>query len=230
MQQKIMDDLGVPTLKNYEEYLDLPSMVGRNKRVSFEYLKQRVWKRLQGWEGKLLSQAGREVLIKSVIQAIPTYTMSCFKLPVTLCHEIETLVRKFWWGQRGDCRKVHWVKWNELCQHKNQGGMGFKDLMTFNEAMLAKLAWRLLNDENSLFHRVFKARFFPRGSILEAKDSPSASYAWRSIVVGRGVISKGALWRVGDEKQIKIWSDNWLRTRHNPRISTPMIFGRAFKC
>ena len=92
MQQKIMDDLGVPTLKNYEEYLDLPSMVGRNKRVSFEYLKQRVWKRLQGWEGKLLSQAGREVLIKSVIQAIPTYTMSCFKLPVTLCHEIETLV------------------------------------------------------------------------------------------------------------------------------------------
>ena len=107
MQQKIMDDLGVSTLKNYEEYLGLPSMVGRNKTVSFEDLKQRVWKRLQGWEGKLLSQAKREVLIKSGIQAIPTYTMSCFKLLVTLCHELKTLVRKFWWGQRGDQRKVH---------------------------------------------------------------------------------------------------------------------------
>ena len=59
MQHKIMDDLGVTTLKNYEEYFGLPSMVGRNKRVSFEHLKQRVWKHLQGWEGKLLSQAKR---------------------------------------------------------------------------------------------------------------------------------------------------------------------------
>ena len=100
------------------------------------------------------------------------------------------------------------MKWNDLCQHKNQGGMGFKDLMMFNEAMLAKLAWQLLNDENSLFHRVFKARFFPRGSILKAKDSLSASYAGRSILVGRDVIAKGAWWRVGTGKQIRIWSDS----------------------
>lgn len=93
-----MDDLGVTTLKNYEEYLGLPSMVGRNKMESFEHLKQKVWKRLQEWEGKLLSQTKREVLIKLVIQAIPTYTMSCFKLPVRLCHEIEILIQKFWWG------------------------------------------------------------------------------------------------------------------------------------
>jgi len=90
-----MDILGVTELKQYEEYLGLPAMVGRNKRASFDHLKQKVWKRLQGWEGKLLSQATREVLIKSVIQAIPTYMMSCFKLPITLCHEIESLVRKF---------------------------------------------------------------------------------------------------------------------------------------
>ena len=149
--------------------------------------------------------------------------MSCFKLPVTLCHEIETLVRKFWWGQRGDCRKVHWVKWNELCQHKNQVGMGFKDLTTFNKAMLAKLAWRLLNDENSLFHRVFKARFFLRGSFLKAKDSPSASYAWN-------MIAKGALWRVGDGKQIKIWSDNWLLRDIMPESLPSDIWTRAFMC
>ena len=101
LQQEIMELLGVNELKQYEEYLGLPALVGRNKRASFDRLKQKVWKRLQGWEGKLLSQAGREVLIKSVIQAIPTFTMSCFKLPTTLCHEIETLIWKFLWGKGG---------------------------------------------------------------------------------------------------------------------------------
>ena len=57
-QLQIMAALGVSELKQYEEYLDLPAMVGRNKQASFGKIKQRVWKRLQGWEGKLLSQAG----------------------------------------------------------------------------------------------------------------------------------------------------------------------------
>ena len=124
-----------------------------------------------------------------------SYAMSSFKLPTTLCHEIEILGQKFWWGQRGDRRKVHWLRWEELCNHKDQWGMGFKDLTMFNEAMLAKLSRWLLHDDNSLFFRVFKARFFPNGSILDAKESASASYAWRSILIGRDVILKGALWR-----------------------------------
>ncbi|XP_030930869.1 uncharacterized protein LOC115956706 [Quercus lobata] len=59
-QRQIMETLGVNELKQYEDYLGLPALVGRNKRASFDQLKQRIWKRLQGWEGKLLSQAGRE--------------------------------------------------------------------------------------------------------------------------------------------------------------------------
>ena len=73
----------------------------------------------------LLSQAGREVLIKAVVQAIQTYTMCCFKLPLGLCNKIEKLIRVFWWGQRGDRRKIHWVKWEKMCKPKSEGGMLF---------------------------------------------------------------------------------------------------------
>ena len=104
--------------------------------------------------------------------------------------------------------------------------MGFKDLTTFNEAMFAKLSWRLLHDDNSLFFRVFKVRFFPNGTILDAKELAFASYAWRSILHGRDVILKGALWRVGDGKKIKIWSDNWLPKKFQPKVTSPMIFGQ----
>ena len=90
--------LGVQDVHQYEKYLGLPSLVGRDKRESFNYIKGRVWKKLQGWEGKLLSQARHEVLVKSVFQAIPTNAMGCFKLPLGLCNDIEVLVKKFWWG------------------------------------------------------------------------------------------------------------------------------------
>ena len=106
----IKNTLGVEEIQSYEKYLGLPSLVKRNRKASFNYIKEQVWKKLQGWEEKLLSQASREVLIKAVAQAIPTYTMNCFKLPNGLCNELEGLIRRFLWGQRGDRRKIHWVR------------------------------------------------------------------------------------------------------------------------
>ena len=90
--------LGVLEIKQYEKYLGLPAIVGKNRRASLNYIKDRVWNKLQRWKEKLLSQAKKEVLLKVVVQAIPTFAMGCFKLPVGLCRDIEMLIRKFWWG------------------------------------------------------------------------------------------------------------------------------------
>lgn len=106
-QAQIQQLLGVLVIRQYEKYLGLPALLGREKKRSFIYLKVRVWKKQQGWKKNLLSIASREVLIKSAIQAIQTYTMSCFKLPKGLIEELEVLIQKFWWGYNGDSRKVH---------------------------------------------------------------------------------------------------------------------------
>ena len=85
----------VQEIKFYEKYLGLPSLVGRGKNANFNYIKDCIWRKLQGWEGKLLSQAGREVLIKVVIQAIHTYAIGCFRLPLGHIHEIESMIKSF---------------------------------------------------------------------------------------------------------------------------------------
>ena len=109
-KEEIKNLLRVSKVKEYESYLGLPTVVGRRKKASLNYIKDRVWGKLQGWKEKNLLQAGKEVLLKAVVQVIPTFAMSCFRLPIGLCQDIEMLIRKFWWGQRGDKRKIHWAK------------------------------------------------------------------------------------------------------------------------
>jgi len=78
--------------------LGLPSLVGRSKKNTFHALKERLDNKLSRWKEKMLSQERKEILIKAVDQVIPTYTMSVFKLPDTLCDELTSMVRTFWWG------------------------------------------------------------------------------------------------------------------------------------
>lgn len=93
--------------------------------------------------------------------------MSCFKLPKGLIKEIESIIRKFWCGYRGEQRKIHWMSWEKLCQPKSEGGMGFKELGKFNDSLLAKQIWRSKHNEHTLFRKVFKAKIFPNCSVME---------------------------------------------------------------
>ena len=80
------------------KYLGLPMVIGRTKKQVFSYIKERVIKRLSNWKEKLLSNAGKEVLLKSVVLALRTYAMSCCRLPKGLCVDLCREMAKCWWG------------------------------------------------------------------------------------------------------------------------------------
>lgn len=83
------NSLGVRFSKNPKKYLDLPNMVGQMKKASFQNLKDIMQKKVDGWSFRFLSQSGKEVFIKSILQTIPTYTITCFLLPKSLCDNFE---------------------------------------------------------------------------------------------------------------------------------------------
>lgn len=102
-----MDALAIGAEARNERYLGLPVYMGKSKEKKFSYLKDRIWKRIQGWKEKLLSKAGKEILIKAVVQAIPSYAMSCFDITKSLCDAITTMICRFWWTQQENENKMH---------------------------------------------------------------------------------------------------------------------------
>jgi hypothetical protein len=139
LKNSITAIMGVQAVLGTGKYLGLPSMIGRNRTAVFAYVKDRVWQKINSWSSKCLSKAGREVMIKSVLQDIPSFVMSIFLLPGTIITNIENMMNSFWWGCGGSSNKgIHWMSWERLTMHKSHGGMGFKDLTTFNPAMLGK--------------------------------------------------------------------------------------------
>jgi hypothetical protein len=175
----------------------------------FYYIKEKIWKRIQGWKEKFTSMA-KDILIKTVAQAIPTYAMTCFDLTKSMCDDICKLVYQYWWSENDEMKKMHWVGWEKMKLSKEEGGLGFRDLYTFNLAMLARQRCRLLPVPESICAQVLRAKFFPHGNILAAKPSVGMSYVWRSILKGLEVLKEDIIWRVGDGTNVRIWEDPWV--------------------
>lgn len=159
---------GILTEGGTSRYLGLPECLSGSKKELFGFIKEKMQNRLTGWYAKSLSQGGKEILLKSIAMALPVYAMTCFKLPKTLCQNLTSVMMDFWWNNVQSLRKIHWVAWQKLTLPKNLGGIGFKDLQCFNQALLAKQASRLLHDENSRFFKIFKNRCFLNSNFINA--------------------------------------------------------------
>ncbi|PNX55279.1 hypothetical protein L195_g048906, partial [Trifolium pratense] len=150
----------------------------------------RVWKRINSWRGRPLSKAGKEIMIKSVLQAIPSYVMSVFHIADTTVNDIEKMLNSFWWGGDTNNKGIRWLSWERMTCPKSEGGLGFRDFKAFNMAMIAKEGWHIMMNPNTLAARIFKA-----------------------------------IWKIGDERKIKVMTEPWLRGDGKGWIRAPQPQG-----
>ncbi|CAN1346925.1 LINE-1 retrotransposable element ORF2 protein [Linum perenne] len=210
------------------KYLGVPTEWGRSRKETFDFLIQRLDKVTQTWKSSLLSHAGKEILLKAVAQAIPSYIMGLFLLPKTTTNKMNAMLRNFFWSGATNKRSIHWSHADVLYTPKNEGGLGFRDFSTFNRALLAKLAWILLTSPTATWAILLKSRYYHKSSFLEAKKGARLSWIWASLCDARDIINLGAIRVIGNGNSTSISRDPWIpgflefRTGDEPIANDPV--------
>lgn len=178
-----------------------------------------------------MSGGEKEILLKTVAQSLPNYAMSIFLIPQQTCRELKGIMSRLWWktSKKKD-KGISWFSWYRMCKRKAQDGLGFRKLHDFNIALFEKQAWRFISNQESPVSKLYKARYFPNSSFLNATLGNNPSYAWRSILESQVLLKKGAVRRVGSGEAISIENDPWLPHKEDPYIHTSRECQIAREC
>lgn len=113
------------------------------------------------------------------------------------------MIARFWWGQCDQERRVHWINWQKLCNSEFEIDMSFRDLETFNLALLTKQGWRLLHNYDSLFYKVLKAKYFLNSYFLFLTVGSNPFFVW-SICDAKSILETGCILMIEQGNQIHI--------------------------
>ena len=181
-------------------------------RSQYNYIAERMLSKLAGWKARFLSFAGRCVMVKSVLTAIPNYVMQGAVLPVHLCEKIDRISRDFLWGSSAEKKKLHLVGWSRIIMPKKDGGLGIQQARAKNIALLAKLNWRLYHEKDALWSKIVLNKYCSRARrISKDPDKLPCSSVWNAIKAGFPVFEKGVCWIAGTNSKLLFWKNNWLK-------------------
>lgn len=200
----LANKLGIPLTNHFGKYLGCPIHHSRPTKQSFQFIVEKIEKRIASWNNKQLPFASRKTLINSIVETFPSHVMHCNFLPITTLKSIDRLSRDFLWGSTRDRRKLHAVNWCNVTKGKKFGGLGIRSMQKVNLVSMAKLSWRLHQDDHSLWARVLRGRYN-----ISHPNNSNCSSTWRGIQKGHSLLLRGSRSLIGDGSSTSFWFDNW---------------------
>lgn len=172
---------------------------------------EKVRSKLNGWDAKRLSLAGRITLVKFVLLALPNYLMGMVWIPVTICWEIKKIVRSFIWGfSFFFAPKPTIFAWEECCHPIERGGLGLRSLVDQNKVFLLKLGFQILSNTKSLWVQILKSKYRVVGIIPRSIARTNYSFVWRSLSKVWSEVISNVIWSIGDGRLVNFWNDPWV--------------------
>ena len=170
-------------------------------------------RKLSKWKQRNLSFGERVTSIKSVLNSILIFFFSFFRVPKKVVDRLVQLQQSFLWGDGKGQRKLAWVKWDTICLPKEKGGLGVRDLASFNRALLCKWHWNMFHHTSTLRAKVLKSKYGGWRNLDEARRNHKESIWWRdlSFVCGSkeegGWFNEGVKWKIGCGLWVKFCED-----------------------
>ena len=210
-------------------YLGLP--LGSSPPESFwNGILDRFNRKMAGWKGVFLSQAGKCLLVKSSLQNLPIYALSLFGIPGKIADRMEKIQRDFLWTENEGKKRYPLVAWEKVCLPKRHGGLGIRKLTHLNKALLAKQIWRIFNSTGE-WRDILVNKYLRRPTLhftLFNEEIPKGSTIWNGIMKARDLAKARISWKLGNGKDIQFWSDSWLN--QDPLINNPAFERWAQAC
>lgn len=121
LQATLSSIVNIPLWYSLGKYLGVHAEWGNSRGQALHWIKERVVPKLDDWKEQFPYQAGKEVLIKTIIQAIPSYVMAIVRLPKNFRQSLYSAISNFWWSSKVNNRGIHWKCWDYMCLPKNKG-------------------------------------------------------------------------------------------------------------
>jgi hypothetical protein len=192
-------------------YLGLPLGAPYRDPSIWNKVIEKMESKLVGWKRMYLSKGGRLTLIKSTLSNIPTYYLYLFQIPVRVEKQIEKIQRDFLWGAVGDEFKFHSVNWSKVCMNTEAGGLGARNLIQFNRALLGKWLWRFANEEEAWWRTLVEVKYnIMRGGWCSKEvGGPYGVGVSKCIRRGWDNFKQHVRYEVGNGSRILFWQDVW---------------------
>ncbi|XP_016679196.1 uncharacterized protein [Gossypium hirsutum] len=199
-----VDDLEV---QNIGTYLGVPLLHDRVTKNTMSFFVDKIRKKLQSWDARKLSIAGRITLAQSVLLSIPNYFMQPLMIPKGVCADIERLVRQFIWGCTDGHLKMSLVGWYSICQPRARGGLGFRHLNDQNLSFLMKIGFSLVSKSNALWVRVLCAKYGWKEQFPDSISRNQCSHLWKALSKIWPLLRENLVWSIGDGATACCWKD-----------------------
>ena len=190
-------------------YLGLPLMARKLKISEYSPLINKITGSMRAWSVKLLSFAGRLQLLRTVIFGTVNFWTSAFMLPKGCIKAIESLCSKFLWSGNLDKTGIAKIDWVTVCLPKEEGGLGFRNLLVWNQVQCLKFIWILLSSDTSLWADWHRSIHLSTRSFWTLSPAQSDSWVWKRLLKLRPLAAQFCFSVLGNGKKTSFWYDTW---------------------